>query len=103
MILPAPASMAAARNSGLTVWLRRRLARRYLGEPLRSFQIDDEMFEGIGQIEVEFLGDRFVLGCVEGEEDRAISLAHRLEVAAGEVLKAVIGELDHTRSTCAGR
>lgn len=73
------------------------VARRYLGEPLRSFQIDDEMFEGIGQIEVEFLGDRFVLGCVEGEEDRAIRFAHRLEVDAGEVLKAVSGELNHAR------
>jgi cell division protein ZapA (FtsZ GTPase activity inhibitor) len=74
------------------------VARRYLGEPLRSFQLDDEMFEGIGQIEVEFLGDRFVLGCVEGEEDRAIRLAHRLEVDAGEVLKAITGDLDHTRT-----
>lgn len=74
------------------------VARRYLGESLRSFQPDDEMFEGIGQIEVEFLGDRFVLGCVEGEEDRAIQFAHRLEVDAGEVLKAVTGDLDHTRA-----
>ncbi|MHA0336729.1 hypothetical protein [Sphingomonas aquatilis] len=74
------------------------VARRYLGEPLRSFQPDDEMFEGIGQIEVEFLGDRFVLGCVEGEEDRAIRFAHSFEVDAGEVLKAVSGELDHTRA-----
>lgn len=74
------------------------VARRYLGEPLHSFQLDDEMFEGIGQIEVEFLGDRFVLGCVEGEEDRAIRFAHRFEVDAGEVLKAVAGDLDHTRA-----
>ena len=57
------------------------------------------MFEGIGQIEVEFLGDHFVLGCVEGEEDRAIRFAHRLEVGAGEVLKAVTGDLDHVRAT----
>jgi cell division protein ZapA (FtsZ GTPase activity inhibitor) len=56
------------------------------------------MFEGIGQIEVEFLGDRFVLGCVEGEEDRAIRFAQSFEVDAGEVLKAVSGELDHTRA-----
>lgn len=75
------------------------IAQRYLGEPLRSFEPDDEMFEGIGQIEVEFLGDRFVLGCVEGEEDRAIRFAHRLEVDAGEVLKAVTGDLDQTRAT----
>lgn len=74
------------------------VARRYLGEPLRSFQPDNEMFEGIGQIEVEFLGDRFVLGCVEGKEDRAIRFAHSFEVDAGEVLKAVSGELDHTRA-----
>lgn len=74
------------------------VARQYVGESLRSFQPDDEMFEGIGQIEVEFLGDRFVLGCVEGEEDRAIRFAHRLEVDSGEVLKAVSGKLDHTRA-----
>jgi hypothetical protein len=74
------------------------VARRYLAEPLRSFQPDDGMFEGSGQIEVEFLGDRFVLGCVEGEEDRAIRFTHRLEVGAGEVLKAVTGDLDHVRA-----
>lgn len=74
------------------------VARRYIGEPLRSFQPEDEMFEGIGQIEVEFLGDRFVLGCVEGEEDRAIRFAQSFEVDTGEVLKAVSGELDHTRA-----
>jgi len=74
------------------------VARGYVGEALRSFQPDDDMFEGIGQIEVEFLGDRFVLGCVEGEEDRAIRFAHRLEVDAGEVLKAVTGDLDHMRA-----
>lgn len=74
------------------------VARRYLGEPLRSFQPDDQMFEGIGQIEVDFLGDRYVLGCVEGEEDRALRFAHRLEVDAGEVLRVVTGDLDHTRA-----
>ena len=74
------------------------VARGYLGEPLRSFVPDDEMFDGMGQIAVEFLGDRFVLGCVEGEEDRAIRFAHRLEVDGGGVLEAVPGNLDHTRA-----
>lgn len=73
------------------------VAPRYLGGPLRSFQPDNEMFDGIGQIEIEFLGERFVLGCVEGEEDQAIRFADRFAVDAGEVLKAVTGDLDHTR------
>ena len=73
-------------------------APRYLGAPLRSFRPDDETFEGLGQIEVSFLGDRYVLGCVEGEEDRAIRFAHNLEVDAGEVLKAVTGDLDSMRA-----
>ena len=31
---------------------------------------DDEVFERIGRVEVEFLGDRLVLGCVQGEEEQ---------------------------------
>lgn len=73
-------------------------ARRHLGAPLQSFQADEQAFDGIGQIEVEFLGDRYVLGCVEGEEASAIRFAHNLEVDTGEVLKAVAGELDPMRA-----
>ena len=73
-------------------------APRHLGAPLRSFRPDDETFDGIGQIEVDFLSERYVLGCVEGEEDRAIRFAHDFEVNAGEVLKAVTGELDPMRA-----
>jgi cell division protein ZapA (FtsZ GTPase activity inhibitor) len=56
------------------------------------------VFEGIGQIEIEFLGKRFVIGCIEGEEDRAIMLANNFEIYAGEALKAVTGDLDHVRA-----
>lgn len=73
------------------------VAREYLGKPLQGFQ-RDEMFEGIGQTQVNFLGEKFVIGCVEGEEEKAIRLADRFEIDAGEVTKAVTGELDHTRA-----
>jgi len=52
---------------------------------------------GIGQVEVEFLGKRRVIGCIEGEEDRAIRLAHQFEIDTGEVLKAV-RDLDEPRA-----
>lgn len=45
-----------------------------------------------------FLGKRFLIGCVEGEEDKAILRAHQFEVDAGEVLKAVTSDLDHPRA-----
>jgi len=70
----------------------------YLGGPLRSFEPDDVVFEGIGQIQVEFLGERYVIGCVAGEENDTIRHTHRFEVDAGEVLKAVTGDLDRTRA-----
>jgi len=75
------------------------VSRDYLGEPLLSFKRDSAFDDnGMGQVEVDFLGQRIVIGCVEGEEDRAIQFAHRFEIDAGEVLKAVAG-LDHTRAT----
>ncbi len=74
------------------------VARDYLGKPLQGFRRDDETFEGIGQVQVNFLGEKFVIGCVEGEEDKAIRLADRFEIDAGEVTKAVTGDLDHTRA-----
>lgn len=58
----------------------------------------DPAFEGIGQVEVTFLSKRFLIGCIEGEEDRAIENAHRFEVDAGGVLKAVVDDLDVTRA-----
>lgn len=63
---------------------------------------DNEMFEGIGRVEVEFLGTRYVLGCVEGEEQQAKARAQRFEIDTGEVLKAVTGELDLTRAMLMG-
>jgi len=74
------------------------LAPNYLGDALRPFEADDVVFEGIGQVQVGFLGNRYVIGCVEGHEGDAIRHAHRFEVDAGEVLKAVTGDLDHTRA-----
>jgi cell division protein ZapA (FtsZ GTPase activity inhibitor) len=73
-------------------------ARIYLGESLIAFKREDVFSQnGIGQIEVEFLGERIVIGCPEGEQEYAIRYAHRFEVDTGEVLKAVAG-LDHTRA-----
>ncbi len=56
------------------------------------------MFDGMGQIQIEFLGKRYVIGCVEGAENRTIEHAHRFEIDAGEVLKAVTGNLDPIRA-----
>lgn len=50
-------------------------------------------FEDIGQIEVDFLGQRIVIGCVEGEE-KALRLARRFEGDAGEVMKAVSAPIE---------
>jgi cell division protein ZapA (FtsZ GTPase activity inhibitor) len=51
-------------------------------------------FEGIGQVEVEFLGQRIVIGCIEGEEEKTLRLVKRFEIDAGEVTKAVAAEID---------
>ncbi|RVH09628.1 cell division protein ZapA [Sinorhizobium meliloti] len=51
-------------------------------------------FEDIGQVEVDFLGQRIVIGCVEGEEEKALRLAKRFEIDAGEVTKAVSAEIE---------
>jgi cell division protein ZapA (FtsZ GTPase activity inhibitor) len=74
------------------------VARTYLDEPLRSFVPETVVFDGIGQVQVEFLGERYVIGCIEGEEDRAIAHAHDFEVEAAEALNAVTGDLDLTRA-----
>jgi cell division protein ZapA (FtsZ GTPase activity inhibitor) len=73
------------------------VARQYLNGPLQSFQLDGA-FNGIGQVLVDFLGERFVIGCIEGEEDRAIRYADRFEIDSGEVVKAVPGDVDSTRA-----
>ena len=74
------------------------VSRKYVGHPLANFSRDKTFDEnGTGQVEVDFLGERIVIGCVEGEEDRAIQHAHRFEVDTGEVLKAVSG-LDNARA-----
>jgi hypothetical protein len=74
------------------------VSRQYLGEPLLSFEHDNVFDEnGIGQVQIDFLGERIVIGCIEGEEDRAIQFVHRFEVDTGEVLKAIAG-LDQPRA-----
>ena len=50
-------------------------------------------FEDMGQIEVDFLGQRIVIGCIEGEEEKALRLAKRFETDAGECMKAVSTEI----------
>jgi cell division protein ZapA (FtsZ GTPase activity inhibitor) len=74
------------------------LAAFYLGGPLRSWVRVDPAFEDMGQIEVDFLGSRFVIGCVEGEEAKTLRLAERFEIDAGEVTKAVSADLDDVRA-----
>ena len=51
-------------------------------------------FEDIGQIEIDFLGQRIVIGCIEGEEEKALRLAKRFENDAGEVTKAVSASIE---------
>lgn len=70
--------------------------------PLQGFPRDDALFDGMGQIQVDFLGERLVIGCIEGEEAEAIERAHRFEVDCGEVTKAVSGDLDPLRAATMG-
>jgi cell division protein ZapA (FtsZ GTPase activity inhibitor) len=51
-------------------------------------------FEDMGQIEIEFLGQRIVIGCIEGEEQKTRRLAKSFEIDAGEVTKAVSGPIE---------
>lgn len=77
-------------------------ARQQYNRPLDGFQRQDDMFDGIGQIQVDFLGERLVIGCVEGEEDKALARLHRFEVDCGEVTKGVSGDLDPLRAAIMG-
>lgn len=72
------------------------VSRKYLGEPLVAFK-RDKIFDDNGCGCGRFSWRRIVIGCVEGEEDRTILFSHRLEVDAGEVLKAVRG-LEQSRA-----
>lgn len=56
------------------------------------------VFQDTGQIDVQFLGTPYVIGCVEGEESRALEFVKRFEIDAGEVTKAVSAHLDNTRA-----
>ena len=51
-------------------------------------------FEDIGQIEVDFLGQRIVIGCIKGEEENTLRLTKRFESDAGEVTKAVSAPIE---------
>ena len=54
----------------------------------------DPAFEGMGQIEVDFLGQRIVIGCIEGDEEKTLRLVKRLENDAGECTKAVSNSIE---------
>lgn len=62
------------------------------------FRQSDPVFDGIGEVEIEFLGERLVVGCEDGKEADTIRRAHRLEIDTGEVMKAVTGDLDNRRA-----
>lgn len=51
-------------------------------------------FEDMGQLEVEFLGQKITIGCIEGEEDKTRRLLKRFETDAGEITKAVSAPID---------
>lgn len=51
-------------------------------------------FENMGQVEVTFLGQRIVIGCVEGEKQETLHLAKRFEIDAGEVQKVVTAPIE---------
>jgi hypothetical protein len=61
--------------------------------------MDENVFaeNGIGHTEIKFLGQGFVIGCVEGEVDRTVRNIAQFETETGEVLKAVAG-LDEFRA-----
>ena len=52
----------------------------------------------MGQVAVAFLGTPYVIGCVEGEEAKALRLVKRFEIDAGEVTKAVSADIDSVRA-----
>lgn len=74
------------------------LAPSYLNAPLRSSTAVDPAFADMGQIAVDFLGSHYVIGCIEGEEAKALRLVERFEIDAGEVTKAVSADIDSVRA-----
>lgn len=83
------------------------LLEKYFGEPDFEHPFDEkpeltDPFEGIGRVDVTFLGRNLTIGCVEGEEERTKHLVERIEAEAGEWLKAVTGPLDDFRALLMG-
>lgn len=64
-----------------------------------GYKMEEQVFieNGIGYVEIEFLGETLVVGCIEGEVDQAARNAARFEINTGEVLKAVSG-IDERRA-----
>lgn len=59
-------------------------------------------FEGIGKVEVSFLGKKFLIGCEEGKEDETKEIIKLIELDTGETLKAVTAPLDDFRALLMG-
>jgi cell division protein ZapA (FtsZ GTPase activity inhibitor) len=83
------------------------LLEKYFGDPDFEHPFDEKSeltdpFEGIGRVDVTFLGRNLTIGCVEGEEERTKHLVERIEAEAGETLKAVTGPLDDFRALLMG-
>ncbi|MCH8001499.1 MAG: cell division protein ZapA [Proteobacteria bacterium] len=83
------------------------LLEKYFGDPDFDHPFDEKPeltgpFEGIGRVDVTFLGRNLTIGCVEDEEERTKHLVERIEAAAGETLKAVTGPLDDFRALLMG-
>lgn len=51
-------------------------------------------FVDMSQLEVEFLGQKVTIGCIEGEEDKTRRLLKRFETDAGEITKAVSAPIE---------
>lgn len=61
--------------------------------------MEEQVFieNGIGHVEIEFLGEAITVGCVEGQAERAVRNAEKFEIDTGEILKAVSG-IDQRRA-----
>lgn len=104
LLIPVPVDPGADLAAGCMVLSRAgrtratELAPSYLSAPLRSSTATDPAFADMGQIAVDFLGSSYVIGCIEGEEAKALRLVERFEIDAGEVTKAVSADIDSVRA-----
>lgn len=104
MLIPVPIDPGADLAAGCMVLSEAgrarasELAPSYLRARLRSSTAVEPAFADMGQIEIDFLGSHYVIGCIEGEEAKARHLVERFEIDAGEVTKAVSAEIDSVRA-----